>query len=187
MQLPKSYEALFQRAVEATDFEDLGPAMEQFEYLTNRLLSLPATLRERKPQLRQILTQSAARWLTFLRWEGRNEDALALLPRFREALPDWSATWDLEEALNRIDAGEVSKGLDMLRAFRMRHTESRLHPTMILARELFGAGLYDEAETLAQAALRAADEVTDEVDAALLLVHIETERDNPEDIETNWL
>jgi hypothetical protein len=92
----------------------------------------------------------------------------------------------LEEALNRIDAGEVNKGLDMLRAFRMQRTESRFHPTMILARELFGAGLHDESETLAQAALRAADEATDEVDAALLLFHIETERDNPGGIETHW-
>ncbi len=177
---------MFERAQEAIDLDDLGPAIEQFEYLVNRLLSLSPTLRERKPQLRQILAQSAIRWLSILRWDGRNEEALALLPRFRESLPDWSDIWDLEEALNRIDAGEVDKGLDVLRAFHMQNTESQFYSTVVLARELFGAGLYDEAETLARSALSAADDPKDEVEAALLLVHIATEQNNRDAIETHW-
>jgi len=186
VRLSNSYEAMFERAMDAVDVSNLGPAIEQFEYLTNRLLSLSPSVRERKPQLQQILTQSAVRWLTFLRWEGRNEDTLALLPRLREALPGWSSVWEMEEALNRIDSGEVNKGLDILRAVRMRSTESVYTATISLARELLGAALYDEAETLAEAALRAADDAHDELEAALLLMEIATERNDPDGIEAHW-
>lgn len=186
MQLPDSYEALHQRAVQSVNGDDLGPAIQQFQRLTERLLSLSAKVLERRPELQDILQDSALRWITELRWDGQNAEALAQIPRLRQSLPMMARAWQIEEALNRIDAGEVGGGLDQLRAVLMQATEGRNALRILLASELLAAGFDEEAETVALGALRSAETDEDRVEAASLLVALETERSRPDAMVTHW-
>lgn len=186
MQLPDSYEALHQRAVESVNGDDLGPAIQQFQRLTERLLSLSPQARERKPALQEILQDSALRWITELRWNGQSDEALAQIPRLREALPMMGRAWQIEEALSRIDRGEVSAGLDQLRAVLMQATEGRNALRILLANELFAAGWDEEAETVALGALRSAQTDEEKAEAASFLIALETERDHPDAMIAHW-
>ena len=179
MQLPDSYEALHQRAVESVDSENLGPSVEQFQRLTERLLSLSPQVRQRRPDLQEILEDSALRWVTMLRWDGQSEEALALARRLRDALPAAKLFWDVEEALDLIDLGNVSRGLDQLRALMMQMPEARNAIRLLLAKELLHAGFDDEAQTVGLGALRAASDDGELAEAVLFLVELETERNQP--------
>jgi tetratricopeptide (TPR) repeat protein len=186
VQLPDSYEALHQRAVESVNGDDLGPAIQQFQRLTERLLALSPQVRERKLVLQEILEDSAMRWVTALRWSGKSEDALAQVHRLREALPMMERAWQIEEALNRIDLGEVSVGLDQLRAVLMQMKEGRNAVRMLLANELLSAGLDDEAETVVTGALRSAESDEERVEALSFLMEMETGRDRPDAMVAYW-
>jgi len=186
VQLPDSYEALHQRAVESVNGDDLGPAIQQFQRLTGRLLSLSPQVRERKPQLQEILQDSALRWVTELRWNGQSEEALAQIPRLREALPMMARAWRIEEALGRIDMGEVSAGLDQLRAVLMQAAEGRNALRILLANELLAAGCDEEAETVALGALRSAETDEERAETASFLIALETERDRPDAMIAHW-
>ena len=186
MQLPDSYEALHQRAVESVHSDDLGPAIQQFQRLTERLLSLSPQVRGRKPELQQILEDSAMRWVTALRWNGQSEEALAQVRRLREVLPMMERAWEIEEALNRIDLGEVGVGLDQLRAVLMQTPEGRNAVRMLLAKELLGAGLDDEAETVATGALRSAGTDEERLGAISFMLALEMERDRPDAMIAYW-
>jgi len=147
LELPDSYEAIHERAVEAVNPRDPSPSIAEFKRLVERLLSLPPKVREWKPSLNTLLELAAIEYVVLLRWAGRNAEALDAIRRFRERLPRIEPDWIREEALNRIDSGDVSAGLDALRALLLKHPDRSVRE--VLAYELLGAGEYAEAMQVA--------------------------------------
>ncbi len=56
---------------------DRSAGAEQLRRRVDRLMSLPARVPDRKPDLRELLTYAADDCLALRRWAGRNEQALA--------------------------------------------------------------------------------------------------------------
>jgi predicted Zn-dependent protease len=186
MQLPDSYEAMLDRAIDSIDVRDTTPAIQQFERLTNRLLSLSPALRARQPSRQNILVEAAGRWMVLLRWDGQTQEALKQIQRLRQAIPEMGTLLELEEALDLIDAGQANKGLDILRANLMRDTAHRQQARVALARELWGTGSAEEAEILLNSALKSAYDIGEAAEAADVLIYIEAERNDPDAILATW-
>lgn len=175
MELPDSYEAIHKRAVEMINPRDLSPSIAEFKRLVERLLSLPPKVRERKPSLNTLLESAAVEYVALLRWAGRNAEALDAIRRFREHLPRIEPDWIREEALNRIDSGDVSAGLDALRALLLKHPDRSVREA--LAYELLGAGEYAEALQVATPLLPG-ENVEAHGAALALLLGIAVEKDD---------
>ncbi len=154
MELPESYEALYRRASEAVARGDLDEAITRMKRLADRLMSLPPHILERKEDLRDLLDDAVNDYLVFLRWDGRHEEALAEIERLEPRLPRLRASFATERALNTIDRGNVSEGLDMLRALIVQNARTEREIRRLLALELWGAGQYAEAKQIAAGLLR---------------------------------
>ncbi len=178
MQLPESYEALYEQA-RRTATTDRHAAIEQFRRLVDRLLSLPEHLLARKPDLRDLRDSAADDYLILLRWTGRNEEALAEAERFSQAIPQRADVWALERAMDLIDSGKVSEGLDTLRALLLQYPNDAYYFRGFLARELWAAGEYAEATELAKVLAQDARDDTKRVVALSLLMDIAMEADDP--------
>jgi len=181
VELPDSYEALYDQA-KRTAITDLGAAVEQFRRLVDRLLSLPPRILDRKPNLRDLLNRAADDYLVLLRWTGQNEEALAEVERLSQAMPQQAEVWTLERALNLIDSGRVSEGLDMLRALLLQHPANEYYVRSVLARELWGAGEYAEATELAKVLLQKAPDDHERLAALVLLMSIAMEAGDPKGV-----
>lgn len=186
MQLSDSYEAMFERASKAMDPADPSEAIEQYQHLLDRLLSLSPRARERSARLMQLAVATSMRLLVALRLGGQNERALALIERLRKELPVTEPVLVPEEALNSIDAGKVHKGLDILRTALMQAAEGRQDLRIMLVGELWAAGFDEEAMTAAQSALRVAESKEAVGHVAALLMTLETERDHPDEMIVYW-
>jgi len=187
VQLPDSYDAMYKKAMEAIGEGDRSAAIAQFQRLVDRLLSLSPQLRERRQDLRDLLLESSMRLINLLRWDGQSEAALAQIQRTREAVPPFSHLWNVEEALNIIDLGQVSKGLDMLRAATLqRPPEDKSHILRLLGRELWGAGLIEEADAALHSAFQAAEDAEDAAVTAVLLLRLTTECHDPDAMIAWW-
>ncbi|GAB4409030.1 MAG: hypothetical protein Kow00123_22260 [Anaerolineales bacterium] len=178
MQLPESYEALYEQA-RRTAATDCHAAIEQFRRLVDRLLSLPEHLLARKPDLRDLRDSAADDYLILLRWTGRNEEALAEAERFSQAIPQRADVWALERAMDLIDSGKVSEGLDTLRALLLQYPNDAYYFRGFLARELWGVGEYAEAAELARMQVRDASDDDERLTALVLLMNIAMEADDP--------
>lgn len=177
MELPDSYEAMYQRAKE-TAVRDRNAGIEQFQRLVNRLLSLPARVLDRRPDLRELLEDVADDYLVLLRWAGRNEEALAEIDRLSRALPEQGQLWLIERALNLIDSGRVGDGLDVLQALLLQRPPNERAIRKVLANELLGTGQYAEAMNLAKVVLRDTTYDDDRADVLALLVRVAIEADD---------
>ncbi|MDH7487959.1 MAG: hypothetical protein QHH80_00420 [Anaerolineae bacterium] len=178
MQLPDSYEALYEQA-KRTGATDLRAAVEQLRRLVDRLLNLPERVLDRKPNLRDLRGRVADDYLLFLRWAGQNDEALAEVERLSQAMPERAAFWTLERALNLIDSGKVSEGLDVLRALLLQRSADEYYVRYVLARELWAAGEYAEATELAKVLAQDARDDTKRVIALSLLMSIAMEVNDP--------
>ncbi|MGB9593633.1 MAG: tetratricopeptide repeat protein [Anaerolineae bacterium] len=181
MELPDSYEALYEQA-ERTAITDLLAAAEQFRRLVDRLLSLPPRILDRKPNLRDLLNRAADDYLVLLRWTGQNEKALAEVERLSQALPQQAEFWTRERALNLIDSGRVSEGLDLLRALLLQHPADEYYVRDVLARALWGVGEYAEATELARMQFQDASDEDERLAALALLISIAMEEGDPKGV-----
>lgn len=154
MEVQNSYNDLYLRAEAAITLRKREEATVLLRRLLDRLLSLPAHILERKPDLQKLLAYAAREYVAMLRWGGQNEEALAAIDHFHTILPNTEPAWTLERALNRIDSGRASEGLDLLRALVLHPRRTSWTLRTALARELMGAGQYEEAERIGTRLLR---------------------------------
>jgi tetratricopeptide (TPR) repeat protein len=148
MWLHESYEDIYLHAEQLYKEGKYEDAIHEHQRVVDRIMGLKPELRQRRPELDEILVLSVAGLVAALRRLERYDEALALYDRLIAFTPLTSQTqsmWMRERAITRIIKGEKEEGLDELRALAVTATGD-IDTWLALGLESVGLGHYDEAE-----------------------------------------
>jgi tetratricopeptide (TPR) repeat protein len=166
VELPGSYETLYQRALYLMGTGESQEAIDLMLRIVHRLCRLRPETLQRKPHLQQTLLASWSAAVQFLRWEQRFDEAIAITQEVLERLPDPSAGQKRIASL-RIERGEVQEGLAGMR--QVAEEQDDLDSWFTLGAEYGVLERYDEALDCYQTALGRA---TSNEEAALVNLSI---------------
>jgi tetratricopeptide (TPR) repeat protein len=157
MQIPDSYEDLFDQARRARANGQADLAIELYSRIVDRLSEVLTRLPSPGEQLQDYLITAADELQLVLDWEGDHTRACALCRRLAELDPHNRSFWQRRAAIEHVYAGEIEGGLAELRRLVEEEPDEFWHP-LELASCLLDLGRLDEAEVyLAEAERRARD------------------------------
>jgi tetratricopeptide (TPR) repeat protein len=113
VELPDSYQAIYQRAIQQMSAGESQEAIDSLLRIVNRLSRLRPETLQRKTNLQQTLHASWNAVVQFLSWEQRHQEAIDLTTGVMDRLPDPS-TGAARIASLTIDRGQVEEGLAVL-------------------------------------------------------------------------
>jgi tetratricopeptide (TPR) repeat protein len=165
MWLPDSYEDIFSNARLLRGQGDFEGAVGEYRRLVERVSKLKPELLQRRPSLRELLLLSGMELGGLLRRMERHDEAIALYDHLIESSPAGEDfIWRRNKAITTIAKGEVSAGLDELRALTVAYPTAYNWRTLGL--QCFWTGNYDEAEENMRRAIETADD-----DDAFIMAH----------------
>jgi tetratricopeptide (TPR) repeat protein len=142
VELPDSYEALYQRALFLMGTGESQEAIDLMLRIVNRLCRLRPETLQRKPHLQRTLHVAWSGAVQFLRWEQRFDEAIAITQDTLERLPE-PVEGQKRIASLRIERGEVQEGLADMR--QIAEEQEDLDSWLVLGAEYAALERYDEA------------------------------------------
>ena len=151
--LPDSYESIYQRAMVQMATGNTSEAIESLQRIINRLRRLrPETLKH-KANLQNTLDAASQDAFEFLRWERRYDEAISLAESVLERLSD-PDRMRRQIASLIIEKGEVEQGLAQMRD--IAESKNDFASWADLGAEYRALKQYDQAEPCYKSALRQA-------------------------------
>ena len=169
-ELPDSYQAIYQRAIEQMSLGESQEAIDSLLRIVRRLGRLRPETLQRKPNLQQTLLASWTTLVQFLRWEERYQEAIDLTRDVMDRLPH-PDTGPIRIASLTIDSGEAAQGLAALT--RIAQEQDSFRAWAALGSEYRLLERYDESIEAYRNALRRAssDEEAVLANMALFSLH----------------
>ncbi|UCC89441.1 MAG: hypothetical protein JSV81_09060 [Anaerolineales bacterium] len=185
MWVSDSYEDIYGRAQASLSRGDYETAYANFHRLSERLSGLKPIVRDRRPELLNLLQLSLLRQAEIHRIRGEFEQAMQLFERLNEIAPEGRDSWRRSMALIRIDMGQPEAGLDELRAQAVAYPgDFQLWLTIGLECEALGR--LDEAEENLRRAAKSATAPDDKADAYLALFDFYRAQSRVEEALAAW-
>lgn len=154
VELPDSYESIYQRAMVQMATGNTAEAIELLQRIINRLRRLRPETLKRKPNLQGTLSAASEAAFEFLRWEQEYDQAISIAESVLERLSD-PDMFRRRIASLIIERGEVEKGMARLR--EIAETQEDFASWADLGAEYRVQKQYDQAARCYRSALRHAE------------------------------
>jgi tetratricopeptide (TPR) repeat protein len=183
VELNESYEAIYQRAIDALAGDDTDQAIQLLWRIVNRLTRLRPETLQRREALERTLRTAWHSLAQILRSEGRYEEAIQACEAVAGHLSGARAPERMVASI-RIEQGAVEEGLSELR--QIAEETSSMAAWTDLGAEYAGLERYAEAESAYKAALRLATSNEEAAFVNLALFRTYQEMGRIEDALSTW-
>jgi tetratricopeptide (TPR) repeat protein len=153
VELPDSYESIYQRAMVQMATGNSAEAIESLQRIISRLCRLRPETLKRKANLQDTLDAASEAAFEFLRWEQRYDQAISVVESAIDRLSDPDRIHRRIASLT-IEKGEVDEGLSRLR--EIAEANQDFNSWADLGAEYRVLKQYDQAEACYRSALRQA-------------------------------
>jgi tetratricopeptide (TPR) repeat protein len=183
VELPDSYESIYQRAMVQMASGNTAEAIQSLKRIINRLCRLRPETLKRKTNLQSTLNAASNAAFEFLRWEKQYDEAIAIAESVLDCLSDPDVTRRRIASL-LIEKGEVEEGLSRLK--EIAETAQDLASWADLGAEYRALERYDQAEVSYRSALRRAKSNEDAAMVSVALFSVYQDAGRVEDALDAW-
>jgi tetratricopeptide (TPR) repeat protein len=183
VELNESYEAIYQRAIDALARDDTDQAIQLLWRIVNRLTRLRPETLQRRESLERTLRTAWHSLAQILRNEGRYDEAIRACETVEGHLSGAQAPERMIASI-QIEQGAVEEGLSQLR--QIAEETSSMAAWADLGTEYAGLERYEEAEAAYKAALRAATSNEEAAFVNLALFRTYQDMGQIEDALSTW-
>lgn len=183
VELPDSYESIYQRAMVQMATGNTAEAIELLQRIINRLRRLRPETLKRRSNLQQTLDAACEAAFEFLRWERQYDQAIAIAEGVLDRLPDPDMSRRRIASL-MIEKGEVEEGLTRLR--EIAEANQDFASWADLGAEYRVLKQYDQAEMCYRSALRQAQSNEEASLANVALFSVYQDADRVDDALDAW-
>jgi tetratricopeptide (TPR) repeat protein len=183
VELNESYEAIYQRAIDAMARDDTDQAIQLLWRIVNRLIRLRPETLQRRESLERTLRTAWHSLGQILRNEGRYEEAIRACEAVQDHLSGGRGPERMIASI-RIEQGAVEEGLSELR--QIAEETSSMAAWADLGAEDAALERYEEAEAAYKTALRVATSNEEAAFVNLALFRNYQDRGRVEDALSTW-
>ena len=183
VELPDSYESIYQRAMAQMATGNTSEAIESLKRIINRLCRLRPETLKRKANLQDTLDAASEAAFEFLRWERQYDQAISVAESVLERLSDPDMMRRRIASLT-IEKGEVEEGLSRMR--EMAEANQDFDSWAELGAEYRVLKQYDQAEQCYRSALRQATSNQDAATVNVALFSVYRDAGRVEDALDAW-